>query len=87
MRRLSARLARYARGRTPAAVAPVALRLVALTDVRTGAAHLVTDEAMVAGRRAGGRYIAVCGVDVLPASLTAPERRSCHHCAARARCS
>lgn len=81
MRALSARLAKHARGRTPAATVP---RLVALTDVHTGAAHLVTDEAMVAGRRAGGHYAAVCGVDVLPASLTAPERRSCRHCAALA---
>ena len=68
-------------------MATVALRLVALTDVRTNLAHRVTDEAMVAGRRAGGRYRAVCGVDVLPASLSAPERGFCDDCAALARCS
>jgi hypothetical protein len=84
MRALSARLARRPRGRTPATPSATVPRLVALTDVHTGAAHLVTDEAMAAGRRAGGRYAAVCGVDVLPASLTAPERRICHDCAALA---
>lgn len=82
---LSARLAKHARGRAPAAVTTVALRLVAVTDVCTGTAHRVTDEAMVTGRRAGGRYAAVCGVDVLPASLTVPERRFCHDCAALTR--
>lgn len=82
MRALSARRAKHARGRTPAASAVTVPRLVALTDVHTGAAHLVTDEAMAAGRRDGGHYAAVCGVDVLPASLTAPERRCCPDCAA-----
>ncbi|MGH4008592.1 MAG: hypothetical protein ACRDTH_10640 [Pseudonocardiaceae bacterium] len=42
-------------------MAPVALRLVTLTDVRTGAAHQVTDEAIVAGRRAA--VMAVLGAD------------------------
>lgn len=81
MRALSARLAKHARGRTPTTPAATVPRLVALTDVYTGAAHLVTDEAMAAGRRAAGRYVAICGADMLPASLTAPERRICPHCA------
>lgn len=77
-----ARLVKRVRRRTPGAVVTAPPRLVALTDARTGTAHLVTDDAMVAGRRAGGRYSAVCGIEVLPASLTAPERRSCPGCVA-----
>ncbi|MGH3904231.1 MAG: hypothetical protein ACRDTE_08585 [Pseudonocardiaceae bacterium] len=59
-----------------AARAPVALR--AVTDV-DGTTHLVTDEAMAAGR-AGGCYGAVCGDHVLAASLTMPEPRHCQKC-------
>ena len=84
MRVRSAKLVKHVRRRIPAGVATVSPRLFALTDARTGEAHLVTDEAMVAGRRDGGRYVATCGVEVLPASLTAPDRRSCLDCAARA---
>lgn len=86
MRAWPARRARHARHRASAAGATaVPFRLVALTDARTGAAHLLTDEAMAAGRRAGGRYAAECGAEVLPASLTAPEHRSCPDCAALTR--
>lgn len=75
-----ARLAKHARRRTPGAVVTAPLRAVPVTDARTGTAHLVTDEAMAAGRRAGGRYSAGCGIEVLPASLTAPELRSSPGC-------
>jgi hypothetical protein len=44
-----------------------------------GLMHLVTDAAMILGRGAG-RYHSLCGVDVLTASLTAPERRYCAAC-------
>ena len=54
--------------RTPAITAP--LGPLAMTDATTGTAHLVTDESVAAGRRAGGRYVAVCGAQVLAASLT-----------------
>lgn len=47
-----------------------------------GTAHLVTEHAMAAGRRAG-RYAAVCGAEVLAASLTAVERSHCRSCANR----
>lgn len=46
---------------------------IPVADTRTGGMHLITEDAIVAGRRAG-RYMAVCGVEVLAASLTAPER-------------
>lgn len=55
---------------------PVALR--AVTDVE-GMTHLVTDEAMAAGRRAGC-YAAVCGAHVLAASLTVPDTSRCQDC-------
>lgn len=45
-----------------------------------GVVHLVTEEAMAAGRLAGC-YRAVCGSAVLAASLTTPERGSCRSCA------
>lgn len=43
--------------------------LLTMTDAHTGDAHLVTEEAVIAGRRAG-RYVAVCGSKVLAASMT-----------------
>jgi hypothetical protein len=52
--------------------------LLAVTDA-DGIAHLVTDAAMAAGRRAG-RYAAVCGAEVIAASLTAPEFSRCRGC-------
>ena len=52
--------------------------MFAVTDTE-GTAHLVAEEAMAAGRR-GGRYLAVCGTQVLAASLTTPEHGSCRSC-------
>ncbi len=56
----------------------LALSYFAMTDV-DGVAHLVTDAAMATGRPTG-RYAAVCGGQVLAASLTAPERGYCRSC-------
>lgn len=53
--------------------------MVPITDVRTGRVHLVTDEAMVAGRRAGC-YLAVCGGEALAASLMAEAGKFCQLC-------
>jgi hypothetical protein len=61
-------------------VVTVPLRPIAMTDATTGTAHLVTDESVAAGRRADGRYVAVCGAQVLAASLTMPERGQCQSC-------
>ena len=55
-------------------------RPIAMTDATTGTAHRVTDESVAAGRRAGGIYVAVCGAQVLAASLTMPERDQCQSC-------
>lgn len=52
--------------------------LRAVTDVG-GLTHLVSDEAIAAGRRAGC-YAAVCGNHVLAASLTALESGRCQDC-------
>jgi len=49
-------------------------RAVELVDARTLTAHLLTDAAIAAGQLAKGRYIALCGQDVLPASLAEPGR-------------
>jgi hypothetical protein len=54
-------------------------------DARTLVEHLLTDDALSGGRRPQGRYIALCGVTVLPASLTVGERDRCRSCAAVAR--
>ena len=55
--------------------------LLTVTDV-AGLEHLVTDEALAAGRRAG-RYIAVCKSEVIAASLTTPETGHCEGCRQR----
>jgi hypothetical protein len=55
-------------------------RTVEMVDARTLQAHLLTDEALATGRRVNGPYIALCGTDVLPASLTAAERGFCRWC-------
>lgn len=53
--------------------------LLAVTDARTSLAHLVTLEAMTAGRP-HGVYMAVCDTEVLASSLTAEESGHCRRC-------
>lgn len=50
-----------------------------LIDARTGGVHLVTNDAVELGRRAG-RYLAVCDTVLLAASLTAPPEAYCRSC-------
>ncbi len=58
-------------------------RGVEMVDITTLVAHVLTDAAAVAGRRGGGRYFALCGAEVIPASLTAtPEGGYCRSCTA-----
>jgi hypothetical protein len=64
--------------RAPVATAPVIT--IELVDRCTEVTHRVTDDAFADGRRVGGRYWAVCGALVLPASLTAPGRGHCPAC-------
>lgn len=56
-------------------------RSVEMVDVRSLVAHVLPADAAAAGRRGGGRYVALCGAEVIPASLTAaPERGYCQAC-------
>lgn len=53
--------------------------LVAVTDARTSLSHLVTLDAMTAGR-SRGIYVAVCDAEVVASSLTAEESGRCRRC-------
>lgn len=55
--------------------------LYLMTDAATLCAHLVAEDAVIAGRRAG-EYQAACGTLVQAASLTAEERSHCKRCTA-----
>jgi hypothetical protein len=52
--------------------------VIDMVDVRTLLTHLMTPDAAAAGRR--GRYVALCGADVIPASLTEPGQGRCEPC-------
>ncbi|MGQ0775044.1 MAG: hypothetical protein ACT4NY_11610 [Pseudonocardiales bacterium] len=60
-------------------LAVAAPHVIKMIDTCTVVAHLVTDEAMAAGRRAG-RYVGLCGAVVLPGSLKEDTNRSCSLC-------
>jgi len=55
------------------------VHLTVVTDARSGTAHLVTEEAMAAGRPTG-RYVGLCDGEVIAASLTTPARGYCRRC-------
>lgn len=55
-------------------------RTIEMVDARTLTAHFLTDDALAAGRRPQGRYIALCGQDVVPASLIEAGRNRCPSC-------
>lgn len=57
-------------------------RAAEVVDARTRQAHLLTPDALAAGLSAAGRYIALCGQDVLPASLVEPGNGRCALCIA-----
>jgi hypothetical protein len=52
---------------------------VGIIDARTRVEHLVTDE-LVAAHRHAGRYPALCGRELLAASLVEPGRGRCTEC-------
>ncbi|MGH3766619.1 MAG: hypothetical protein ACRDS0_16905 [Pseudonocardiaceae bacterium] len=64
----------------PVASAPPTPMAIEMTDGHTNLTHHVTDEAMAQGRRAGGRYRAICGARVLSASLATPAEQRCRTC-------
>ena len=55
---------------------------VDIVDLRTGTLHLLTSAAAAAGTNRAGRYVALCGADVVRADdLTDPGfRRYCWSC-------
>lgn len=55
-------------------------RTAEVVDARTLQSHLLTPDALAAGLSAAGRYIALCGEDVVPASLTEPGNGRCSSC-------
>lgn len=55
------------------------VRVITVTDARTHQAHLMTENAAIAGRHAG-HYRTVCGEVVPAASLTTAERGHCRAC-------
>lgn len=57
-------------------------RLVELVEAVTSTTHLITLDALAAGRKGRGRYIAVCGADVIPHALVAPPGPPCRTCRA-----
>ena len=64
---------------------PRALRLrppalFAWVDLRTSITHLLTSDAAATGRVGEGRYIALYGVDLIPASMTDPGNGYCQSC-------
>ncbi len=71
-------LYRSRRARPPTVLASVCT--VEFADGPTGIAHRVTAAAFAASRRTGGRYVALCGAQVLPERLTAPARFHCPAC-------
>jgi hypothetical protein len=53
---------------------------IAQVDLRTDVRHLLTPDAVAAGRVKGGRYIALCGAQVVPAMTE--SREDCQPCQA-----
>lgn len=64
---------------TPA-TGSVSVLATPVTDARTHCVHLVSDAGAAAGRANAGRYVALCGAEVLAASLTTPESGYCGSC-------
>ncbi len=56
---------------------------IAQVDLRTGMRHLLTPDAVAAGREGAGGYIALCGAQIVPA-MTGPgvKCQPCHTAAA-----
>ncbi len=79
-RRWSGVLARVLRRNQGVEVPALRSPGIAVTDGLTRVTHRVSSEAMSEGRRTGGRYQAVCGVQLWPASLTEPGRGRCPAC-------
>lgn len=58
-----------------------AARVIAVTN-DAGPTHLVTEDRFTTGCRSG-RFVALCGAQMLAASLTTEERERCSRCVRR----
>jgi hypothetical protein len=56
------------------------VRTVEMVDAHDLLVHLLTEDAIAAGRNATAKYIALCGADVLPAAMVDPGERRCAVC-------
>ncbi len=54
--------------------------VIDMVDVTSHLTHLMTPDALDAGRRPHGRYLALCGDLVLPAALVDPGKGYCLPC-------
>lgn len=54
-----------------------------MVEVESLLAHRLTPDAAAVGRGPGGRYLAVCGAEVIPAALEEPGRGYCQRCRLR----
>ena len=70
------------RQRRPAHRALRRSELCPWVDLTTLIEHLLTLNAAAAGRLGGGHYIALCGAEVIPASMVEPGRGFCQPCRA-----
>jgi hypothetical protein len=71
---------RKAKHRLKEAQPPGLRRTVDMVDLHTNQIHLLAADAAAAGRKADGRYRALCGADVLPAALVEPGKGYCWLC-------
>lgn len=55
-------------------------RTVQIPDARDRRVHLLTSDALAEGRRPQGRYLALCGEEVLPAALVDSGQDRCSPC-------
>lgn len=58
--------------------------VLSMVDTRTRESHLVAIETAALHRRSG-RYPALCGTEVITASLTTESARDCQNCATHVR--
>lgn len=78
MHALSGRKAKRDRRRAPRGSLSVAPGVIEVTEARTGTVHLVPKQELAPGERS----LTLCGREVLPASPSALQRRSCSCCGA-----
>jgi hypothetical protein len=56
------------------------VRMVEMVDRRTRVTHLLTPDAAEAAHGPGGRYLALCGAELIPAAMVEPGCGYCLPC-------